>query len=145
MLHRWGHTKHKRKYVVSKKCHGRSCTRTSTLKRNRRGLVKRKESPLGVFVSFCKLYRSEYAVLKLQSLIRLTVRGSPLRTYGSSNEISTMNIVTKYPTSTVDKIRPQPRGGPTNHRRDPSGRCFSQPIETRDSHPRGEQASLGHS
>lgn len=63
-------------------------------------------------------------VRSCRSLMRLKARGSPLRTraHGSSSEISTMNIVTKYPTSTIDKIRPQPRGGSTNHSRAPSGR-----------------------
>lgn len=60
------------------------------------------------FESFCKLLMRKHTVRKLQSLTRLEARGSPPRTHthGSSSEISTMNSVTKYPTSTIDKNTP---------------------------------------
>lgn len=147
MLHRWANTRQERKRV-SKKCHGRSFTQTTALKTKTGSSIKKKNiNSSRCFVSFCKLWLRKHTVRKLQSLTRLVVRGSPLRTHthGSSNEISTMNSVTEYPTSTIDKIRPQTRGGPANHRRAPSGRCRSQPIAGRDPHPRGGQASLGHS
>lgn len=74
--------------------------------------------------------------------------GSPLRTHthGSSGEISTMNIVTKYPTSTIDKVRPQPRGGPTNHRRATLRRCsrLSQSESGTHTHVEGRRVKAIH-
>lgn len=61
--------------------------------------------------AFWKLQSRKHTVLGLRSFIRLVVRGFQLRphTHGSSSEISTMNSVTKYPTSTIDKNTPTDR------------------------------------
>lgn len=108
MLHRKENARQRREYA-NKKCHGRSFTQAVTFKTKTTTCILQKNiNSSRCYVSFCKLELRKHTVRELQSLVRLEARGSPLRTHthGSFSEISTMNSVTKYPTSTIDKNTP---------------------------------------
>lgn len=120
MLHRRANATQKRKYVVSKKWHGRSFTQAVTFKKqtnnqpNKKNVWERKKMYNNKFLSDVLWAFSGFGWWDTRSgaakPLAAVVKGSPLRTHthGSPTEISTMNIVTKYPTSTIDKVRPQP-------------------------------------